>query len=623
MAALERAARVGAWFVAAVGVIALCGWAFGVEVLRQIHPTLGVMKVNAAIAFVLAGAALVRISSGKSARALSGAVSIIGVLTLVEYMPGFDLGIDDLLFADEADLTAPGRMSATTAATFVAIGIALYGMRHAFAQWLALAAGLVSLLAVLGSVYGQFPAGGYEEVALHPAATMIVIAGAILCARPTTGLMRIVASEGPGGTLARRLLPAAVVIPAVIGSLLIAGEQTGLFDVERETALFAAASIVCFTTLVWWTAYAIAETKRQADAALEKSQRIEAVGRLAGGIAHDFNNLLTVIITYGYLIQRRAGKDDPGVREMVQAAHRASDLTRQLLALSRRQVLQPTVIDLAVTLDAMAQMLRHSIGEDVDLEITTRGPIAPVFVDSGQLEQVILNLVVNARDAMPRGGRISITLDHEGDRVRLTVRDTGTGMDAQTLAQIFEPYFTTKDATKGTGLGLPTALGIVEQSGGSIRVSSELGTGTAFEVLLPRHAGESPPAPRAKSPVVARTGTETILLVEDDDQVRVLIAGWLREHGYTVHAAATPGDALLIAEQQKTFDLLLTDVVMPRLGGRELSERIRQLVPEIRILFMSGHADDVVLRHGVVAFIGKPIQPDALLAKLREVLDHD
>jgi CheY-like chemotaxis protein len=277
----------------------------------------------------------------------------------------------------------------------------------------------------------------------------------------------------------------------------------------------------------------------------------------------------------------------------------------------------------------MTDMLRRAIGEDVELAITKRAPIAPIYVDAGQIEQVILNLVVNARDAMPQGGRIAITLDTGEAHVRLTVRDSGVGMDAATLAQIFEPYFTTKDEAKGTGLGLPTALGIVEQSGGTIRVTSEPGDGTTFEVELPIHmrsASDAKPAPAEPITTTPATRvTETVLLVEDDEQVRKIIGTVLREHGYTVIEAPTPGDALLIAEQQPTIDLLLTDVVMPRMGGRLLAERIHQLAPGARVLFMSGHTDDAILRHGIessaVAFIEKPIEPVALLAKLREILD--
>ena len=653
--ALERAARFGALFVIAVGVIALVGWALDVDAMSAIHPAVGAIKVNAAISFVLAGIALVLALRTKPAsrvrttRALSGVVSVLGALTLLEYVPGADLGIDDILFADEATVIAPGRRSPISAAAFLAIGLALIFLdargrgAQITAQVLALGAGLVSLLALLGNVYGVralYSLGGYEEVALNPAVALTVCSVSILCARPRRGVMAVVASEGPGGTLARRLLPAAILVPAAIGALVILGEQTAFFDVEHETALFAATSIVCFTALTWWTASRLqrsdvarrnvergaAEIRRNADEQLVRSQRLESVGRLAGGIAHDFNNLLTVIITYGHLLQRRAPVPDAKLGEMVRAAQRAGELTRQLLALSRRQVLQPTVLDLGELLDTMTDMLRRAIGEDVELAITKRAPIAPIYVDPGQIEQVILNLVVNARDAMPQGGRIAITLEAVDAHVRLMVRDSGVGMDPATLAQIFEPYFTTKDAAKGTGLGLPTALGIVEQSGGTIRVTSEPGDGTTFEVRLPIHAGSTPePSPPAIAPASTSPVTETVLLVEDDDQVRKIVATVLREHGYTVIEAPTPGDALLIAEQNPTIDLLLTDVVMPRMGGRQLAERIHQLAPAARVLFMSGHTDDAILRHGiessVVAFIEKPIEPAALLAKLREILD--
>jgi len=649
---LERAAWFGALFVAAVGVIALVGWALDVDAMRSIHPAVGAIKVNAAIAFVLGGVALVLVlrterQHVRASRALSSVVSVIGALTLLEYVPGVDFGIDDVLFADEATQFSPGRMSPISAAAFLAIGLALVCLDtrsrtgHIAAQVLALGAGFVSLLALLGNIYGVralYTIGGYEEVALNPAVALTVCSTSILCARPTRGVMAVVSSEGPGGALARRLVPAAVLVPAAIGALVILGEQTALFDVEHETALFAATSILCFTALTWWTASAIVridvarrsaeretiETRRKADEQLVRAQRLESVGRLAGGIAHDFNNLLTVIITYGHLLQRRA-EPDAKLGEIVRAAQRAGELTRQLLALSRRQVLQPTVVDLGRLLDDMTDMLRRAIGEDVELAITKRGAVAPIYVDAGQIEQVILNLVVNARDAIPGSGRVAITLENAGSVVRLTMRDSGVGMDAATLAQIFEPYFTTKGEAKGTGLGLPTALGIVEQSGGSIRVTSEPGDGTTFEVDLPAHAG-APVAPTAvEAPARALTGTETVLLVEDDDQVRKIIATALREHGYVVLEAASAGDALLIAEQHPKIDLVLTDVVMPRMGGRQLAERIRQLAPAARMLFMSGHTDDAILRHGIetsaVAFIEKPIEPAVLLAKLRELLD--
>jgi len=794
---LSRASLYGGLATAAIGVLVLCGWAFDVAGLRQIHPALGGMKVNAAIAFLLAGTALALYHRGDPrrsvSRALSGGVSVIGALTLVEYMPGADLGIDELLFADLEDATDPGRMSPTTAGSFLALGLALVlttgrpRIGHMLAEWLALGAGLISLLALLGNLYGVralYAVGDYEEVAMNPAVTMFVCSGSILCARPTRGLMSVVSSDGPGGSLARRLLPAAILLPAIIGGLLIVGEHVGLFDVEHETALFAASSIVCFTALTWWTASATLrvdvarraaqeavraseedlattlnsigdaviatdtrghvtrmnpvaeqltgwsfdeararhlddvfhivsestggkvespvsrvlrdgqvvglanhsllipragepraiadsgapihdggslrgvvlvfrdvsedrralETLRQAEAQLRQSQKMEAVSRLAGGIAHDFNNLLTVIISYGYMLQRRAPPGDPrseDIAELVRAANRAAELTRQLLAFSGRQVMQPTVVDLESVIHAMMNMLRRVIGEDVQLDILVEKPLDPVHVDPGQTEQVILNLVINARDAMPQGGRITITTTNfdvdevfaaahppvrAGAYVRMSVRDTGVGMDEATVAHVFEPFFTTKEAGKGTGLGLPTALGIVEQSGGHILVESAPGRGTAFDVYLPRH-NDRVDATRAPAVVpVASSGHETVLLVEDDDQVRALICSVLRTNGYVVLEAPTPGDALLIAEQyEHAIDLLLTDVVMPRMSGRQLAERLSQLRPTMRVLFMSGHTDDAILLYGVessaLAFIQKPLTPDRILAKLRELLD--
>jgi len=322
--------------------------------------------------------------------------------------------------------------------------------------------------------------------------------------------MHVVASDGPGGALARRLLPAAVLVPAITGGILQAGARAGWFDLEHQTAMFAASSIVCFAALTWWTASVLGRVdiaRRGAERAvqvsqaqLRQAQKMEAVGQLAGGIAHDFNNMLSVILGYGHLLSRHVPKTDPKavyVDEMVVAGNRAAELTRQLLAFSRRQVLQPSVLDLDEAITQSSNMLRRVIGEHIELEIVTGNATDHVSVDPTQLEQVILNLVVNARDAMPEGGRITITTANAdlgeafvarhlgtkiGRHVVMTVRDTGAGMNEDTLAQIFEPFFTTKALGKGTGLGLATVLGIVEQSGGAIVVDSKPGLGTTFEI---------------------------------------------------------------------------------------------------------------------------------------------
>jgi len=542
------------------------------------------------------------------------------------------------------DVLAPGRMSPVTAITFVCIGGALglldvrFRKIHFPAEWLALAAAALSVLALLGSLYGvaYLEIGSYEAMALHPAAALVICSLAILCARPTRGVMFVVVSDGPGGALARRLLPAAFLVPAITGAVLQAGDRAGWFDVEHATALFAASSIVCFTALTWWTASVLRRVdvaRREAERAvhvsqaqLRQAQKMEAVGQLAGGIAHDFNNMLSVILGYGHLLTRHVPKTDPKVvyvDEMVLAGNRAAELTRQLLAFSRRQVLQPTAVDLEDAIARMSNMLRRVIGENVELEIIARAT-DHVFVDPSQLEQVILNLVVNARDAMPEGGRITITTSNvgtePGHQVVMTVRDTGEGMDSATQAQIFEPFFTTKALGKGTGLGLATVLGIVEQSGGTIVVDSELGVGTAFSIYLPSHA---PPldAPRpAPTTPIAQHGTETILLVEDDEQVRNLTRELLRTHGYTVLEANNPGEAILISEQHRDeIHLILTDVVMPRMSGRQLAERLTHLRPTMRVVFMSGYTDLTI--NAELAFLHKPLVPTVLLATLREVLD--
>jgi CheY-like chemotaxis protein len=376
----------------------------------------------------------------------------------------------------------------------------------------------------------------------------------------------------------------------------------------------------------------ISERKRMEEQ-LRQAAKMEAVGRLAGGVAHDFNNLLTVITGYSDILLQRLGLGDAlrrQVEEIKKAGERAAGLTSQLLAFSRKQVAQPKAVDLNEAVAGLASMLRRLIGEHIDLVTTLQEGIGRIRVDPGQLDQILMNLAVNARDAMPNGGALTIeTRTVCGDRpmIRLIVRDTGHGMDADTVAHIFEPFFTTKEQGKGTGLGLATTYGIVTQSGGAIRVDSAPGRGTVFTIEFPLIADplQAAALPSPECAPAAREGT--ILLVEDEALVRELVREILAGDGYHVLEASGGEEAVQRYGQQiGRIDLLVTDVVMPGMSGRVLAERVRLLRPDLKVLFMSGYTDDAVLRDeargATVAFLQKPFAPDVLSTTVRQILDE-
>jgi len=416
-------------------------------------------------------------------------------------------------------------------------------------------------------------------------------------------------------------------IPALVGMAAVqGGEQIISFSVDLTERKKAAEAIAAL------------------DAQFRQAQKMEAVGRLAGGVAHDFNNILSVIMSYADLLMLDLGpgnrsRDD--VEQILKAADRAAALTSQLLMFSRQQVIEPKVLDLNDVISDVEKMLRRLVGEDVELVSRLSPSIGKVRVDRGSIEQVLMNLAVNARDAMPDGGMLTIetsgaVLDEAyarehfgaspGRHVLLAVTDTGTGMDEATQVRVFEPFFTTKERGKGTGLGLSTVFGIVQQSGGRIELESKPGKGTRFKVYLPVVDGE---IHESRAPVARTTtrGSETILLVEDDVQLRAVARGVLERLGYRVIAAADGREALALSEKHPgPIDLLLTDVVMPHLRGPDLAERIAATRPAMKILFMSGYTDDAFRRSELgpgIAFLPKPITPTTLTKKVRQVLDGE
>ncbi len=373
-----------------------------------------------------------------------------------------------------------------------------------------------------------------------------------------------------------------------------------------------------------------------------QAQKMEAIGQLAGGVAHDFNNILTAIEGYSQLVVEKLPADSPlqpDLREIQRAAERATSLTRQLLAFSRRQMLEPRVLDLRDSITSIAPMLKRLIGEDIDVVVRATGEIGRVKADPGQIEQVLLNLAVNARDAMPKGGTLMLEVHDAllnesfsrrhvtikpGPYVMLAVSDTGTGMDAATQARIFEPFFTTKEKGKGTGLGLATVYGIVKQSGGHIWLYSEPGRGSTFKVYLPR-VDDPVDVPVKPAALGTLRGSETILIVEDEESVRELVQRVLEHFGYSIMTAGTPTEALdIINRETRPIHLLVSDVILPQMSGSTLASKILSTNPGMRVLYMSGYTDDAIVHHGVLnrdtPFLQKPFTPEALARKVREVL---
>jgi signal transduction histidine kinase/ActR/RegA family two-component response regulator len=636
--------------------------------------------------------------------ALAGAVALVGSVKIAELLFHADLGLDRILFRSKLEAyVPPNRMAPNTAFNFLCAGLALAlidvgaASRRRPTKCLALVPHLFSFLGLIGYFYDVrsfYGLTSYIPMAPNTVVAFLTLCTGIMVLYPDQGLTRVFTSEDLGGSLARRLFPVSVGALLFLGWLRLVGEGAALFDTHVGVSLQVFVSCVLIGTVIWTSAHSLSrvdgerrraaealqlahdglerrveertaelvgantaleregaerkqaqEALRKSEEQLRQSQKMEAIGRLAGGVAHDFNNMLTAILGHSQLMRMRMAPDNPGYRdteEIELAAQRAASLTRQLLAFSRQQVLEPRVLDLNTLISEMDRMLRRIIGADVDMLAAPAPSLGRVKADPGQIEQVLLNLVVNARDALPKGGKITIEtanvdLDetyarsHAGARpgayVLLAVSDTGCGIDPEIRARIFEPFFTTKETGKGTGLGLSTVYGIVKQSGGLIDVYSEVGHGTTFKVYLPRLEGTvAEIAARPRPNVAAARGTETVLLVEDEDLVRAVIRQTLELHGYHVVEASDGNQALhALQSSSRAFDLIVTDVVMPRMSGLEFAERAARISDSVKVLLISGYTDRAIAHRGIqsprTAYLQKPFPPDVLARKVREVLD--
>ncbi len=670
----------------AVGVLVLSGWFFDIRFFRQPVVSAAAMMANAALAFTLCGAALllrVKRQGSRTATSLAVMVAIVGGATFAEYMFGWNPGIDRWLVANPPEIGLhPGRMSWLTSLCFLLLGSAIAASTRSV--WVSHCAALVVLLGstvvAVGYLYDireLVGIGAYTTTAPHSAGLLVLLALGVLFLQPHDGVMAAISSDTLGGRMARRTLPATIAVPILLGWLRLEGERAQLYPAHLGPPLIVFGTMALLSIVVWLnarrlddadarrrqaedeirranetledrvaakTAEALQNQVRAAEAAdrLRAGQRMEAMGRLAGGVAHDFNNTMTVITGYTELLLARTRRDEHSYKpleEIRKAGARCSALTRHLLAFSRRQVLTPSLMDLNVVVGDLGEMLPMLIGEDVEV-IIDRGPsLWPVRADSTQIEQVIVNLLVNARDAMPDGGRVTIQTrnievspSHDmvhpelatGSYVQLTVADSGRGMDEETRARAFDPFFTTKPVGQGTGLGLSTAYGVITQSDGSIYLDSAPGRGTTVRIYLPRASG----AVTAVSPMLTepvQRGAETVLLVEDEDGLRQLLKTVLEGAGYRVLEAGNGRQALDLSHAHDgPIDLLVSDVVMPGMSGRDLVDRVAPLRPEARVLLISGYTQTAGFEHTIekagAAFLQKPFTPDVFLMRVREAL---
>ncbi|MBI4713172.1 MAG: response regulator [Planctomycetes bacterium] len=681
--------------IAFFGIIALFGWVFDVPILKSISPNLVTIKFNTALAFLLSGIALWLLSrptlspKAKPVGYLAaGMVTLIGLLTFSQYLFGWELGIDQFLWTELPGAVATshlGRMAPATALNFLMLGAAMLllnkpaGIRAS--QILALLGCLIGFFNFTGYIYGVeklYGIAAYTPMAVHTAVAFVVLASGILFARPEHRLMAVLTSPYTGGQRARRLIPVAVIILLLLGGLILMGKKNALYSREFAFALMALGSIVFFTVAIWWNAkhlnkcdadreqaqielqksHDILEIKvrertkelTKSEAQLFRAQKLESIGNLAGGVAHDFNNILAAVKGYTEMALMEMDAANPffnNLSHINQAVDRATNLTRQLLLFSRRDTPEIKTLDLNELIKNLLKMLNRLIGENINIETKLATDIAPIRADAGNIEQVIMNLVVNARDAMIRGGKITITTENQlineqycqlnlegrcGRFVCLSISDTGIGMTDEIESHLFEPFFTTKKPGEGTGLGLSVVYGIVKKHEGWVNVYSEPGRGAVIRIYLPAEtsvkAGLPKPDTKIIPPDQLKGNGERILLIEDDRNIQKMARTALTKMNYTVFTVSTGAEAInLFNAENGNFHLLLSDVVLPDGNGIDLVGELKLLNPSLKVLMTSGYPSrqsyQELIKERQLPFIAKPYKLSNLFGKIKELLTKE
>jgi signal transduction histidine kinase len=683
--AVSRAlARSAGLVVAAAGALVLMGWWFDLPAITTLIPGSISMKANTALCFVIIGWAQILLSwrgadrwSKSLALGACAIVWIIGGLNLIECVTNLNFGLDTLLAQDPLGAVRtrqPGRMSIVTAGNFVLIAIAgilawmparpLGSQTRAWLLTLGLLDSIAAVVSYIFDITGPYDIFGQNPMAPNTAALFTLAFGGMLCLRPSEGWLALLMSDTSGGLVLRRIALAIVLFPVLISWLVVKGQKASLYDTSDGISMAATLAIFGIGAAAWLGARRLnqidAERDRLArqamleererkslEAQLRQAQKMEAVGQLTGGIAHDFNNLLTVVVGNLDSLVERLEVDEKGrklAQDALSAGLSGAELTRKRLAFSRKQALETKAVDVNDLVRGTMELLRRSLGDKIEIEVSTAGNLWPVDTDPAQLESALLNLAVNSRDAMPDGGHLMIEttnshLDEQyaaenpgvtpGDYVMLAVTDSGTGIPPEHLDRVIEPFFTTKEVGKGSGLGLSMIYGFAKQSGGHLKIYSEVGHGTSVRLYLPRGKAGPEAALRPTAQTAEPGAGELILVVDDNARVRDTVTTQLAELGYRTLEAANGALAIDLLKATPGVDLLFTDIVMPGgMTGVQLGEAAKQLRPEIGILYTSGFTEASLrgeTAKGMAKYqlLSKPYRKRELAEKVRRALSRD